>query len=62
MPVFFGWIDIAERLGKRTLAELIAIQALSRRFLDSSEGRGAVDMIQEILQNSNRTDGLPSHD
>ena len=55
---FRGWIDIAERLGvgSRTLAELIAIQALSRRFLDSSEGRGAVDMIQEILQNSNRTD------
>ena len=55
---FRGWIDIAERLGvgSRTLAELIAIQALSRRFLDSSDGRDAVDMIQEILQNSNRTD------
>ena len=55
---FRGWIDIAERLGvgSRTLAELIAIQALSRRFLDSSEGHGAVDMIQEILQNSNRVD------
>jgi 3-oxoadipate enol-lactonase len=55
---FRGWIDIAERLGvgSRTLAELIAIQALSRRFLDSSDGRGAVDMIQEILQNSNRVD------
>ena len=55
---FRGWIDIADRLGvgSRTLAELIAIQALSRRFLDTSEGRRAVDMIQEILQNSNRTD------
>jgi len=55
---FRGWIDIADRLGvgSRTLAELIAIQALSRRFLDTSEGRRAVDMIQEILQNSNRVD------
>jgi len=55
---FRGWIDIAERLGmgSRTLAELIAIQALSRRFLDTSEGRRAVDMIQNILQDSNRVD------
>jgi 3-oxoadipate enol-lactonase len=55
---FRGWIDIAERygVGSRTLAELIAIQALSRRFLDSAKGREAVDMIQEILQNSNRVD------
>ena len=55
---FRGWIDIAERLGmgSRTLAELIAIQALSRRFLDTSEGRRAVDMIQHILQDSNRVD------
>ena len=32
-PYLRGWIDIAERLGmgSRTLAELIAIQALSRR-------------------------------
>ena len=55
---FRGWIDIAERfgMGSRTLAELIALQALSRRFLDTSEGRGAVDMIQKILQDSNRVD------
>jgi pimeloyl-ACP methyl ester carboxylesterase len=55
---FRGWIDIAERfgMGSRTLAELIALQALSRRFLDTAEGRRAVDMIQEILQNSNRAD------
>ena len=55
---FRGWIDIAERfgLGSRTLAELIALQALSRRFLDTSEGRHAVDMIQQILQDSNRVD------
>jgi hypothetical protein len=37
-------------MGSRTLAELIAMQALSRRFLDTSEGRRAVDMIQQILQ------------
>jgi 3-oxoadipate enol-lactonase len=55
---FRGWIDIAERfgMGSRTLAELIALQALSRRFLDTSEGRRAVDMIQNILQDSNRVD------
>ena len=55
---FRGWIDIAERfgMGSRTLAELIALQALSRRFLDTSEGRRAVDMIQSILQDSNRVD------
>ena len=55
---FRGWIDIAERfgMGSRTLAELIAMQALSRRFLDTSEGRRAVDMIQQILQDSNRVD------
>ena len=43
-------------MGSRTLAELIALQALSRRFLDTSEGRRAVDMIQNILQDSNRVD------
>jgi pimeloyl-ACP methyl ester carboxylesterase len=55
---FRGWIDIAERygMGSRTLAELIALQALSRRFLDTSEGQRAVDMIQKILQDSNRVD------
>jgi 3-oxoadipate enol-lactonase len=55
---FRGWIEIAERfsVGSRTLAELIALQALSRRFLDSSKGPEAVDMIQNILRNSNRVD------
>ena len=48
---------VAGRRGQsRTLAELIALQALSRRFLDTSEGRRAVDMIQNILQDSNRVD------
>jgi len=53
-----GWIDIAERfgVGSRTLAELIAMQALSRRYLDSPSGRSAVDMIQKILGDSNRAD------
>jgi hypothetical protein len=55
---FRGWIEIAERfgVGSRTLAELIALQALSRRFLDSSKGPEAVDMIQNILRNRNRVD------
>ena len=53
---FRNWIDISEAMGVgcRTLAELIAVQALSRRFLDGEHGRGAVDMIQDILERSNR--------
>ena len=55
---FRGWIDIAEGfgMGSRTLAELVAIQALSRRFLDGPTGPGAVEMIQDILQKCNRVD------
>jgi 3-oxoadipate enol-lactonase len=55
---FRGWIDIAERygVGSRTLAELIAMQALSRSFLDGPNGHGAVDMIQDILGKCNRVD------
>jgi len=55
---FRGWIDIAERfgVGSRTLAELIAVQALSRSFLDGPNGPGAVDMIQDILGKCNRVD------
>jgi 3-oxoadipate enol-lactonase len=55
---FRGWIDIAERcgVGSRTLAELIAMQALSRNFLAGPNGRGAVDMIQDILGKCNRVD------
>jgi len=53
---FKTWIDIAEMngVGSRTLAELLAVQALSRKFLDSKAGPGAVDMIQDILELSNR--------
>ena len=53
---FRTWIAISETMGcgARTLAELIAVQALSRTFLDSEQGEGAVDMIQDILEKSNR--------
>ena len=53
---FRNWIDLAEvyGCGGRTLAELIAVQALSRRFLDGPDGEAAVDMIQDILERSNR--------
>ncbi len=53
---FQNWIDISEMngCGSRTLAELIAVQALSRRFLDGPDGAGAIDMIQNILERSNR--------
>lgn len=54
--IFKNWIDIAEQMGvgSRTLAELISAQALSRSFLDSEHGENAVDMVQDILQKSNR--------
>lgn len=53
---FQTWVDVAEiyGCGSRTLAELIAMQALSRTYLDSPEGPNAVDMIQDILERSNR--------
>ncbi len=53
---FRTWIDIAEHIGcgSRTLAELIAVQALSRTFLDGDQAPGAIDMIQDILEKSNR--------
>ena len=45
-----------EGVGSRTLAELIATQALSRRYLDGADGPAAVNMIQDILGKSNRVD------
>ena len=57
---FRNWIDIAGTMGcgSRTLAELIAVQALSRTFLDGEQGEGAIDMIQDILGRSNRREVL----
>jgi pimeloyl-ACP methyl ester carboxylesterase len=51
-------IDVAETMGcgSRTLAEMIAFQALSRSYLDSEHGQGAVDAIQDILDQSNRVE------
>ena len=56
--IFKNWIDIA-RLdpagpGSRVLAELIAWQALSKRFLETPDGVAAIDTIQQILRDSNR--------
>jgi pimeloyl-ACP methyl ester carboxylesterase len=44
---FKNWIEISEvyGCGSRTLAELIAVQALSRKFLDGPDGEAAVDMM-----------------
>src|SRR5439155_17357391 len=39
--------------GSRILAELIAWQALSKRFLETPEGAAAIDTIQQILRDSN---------
>ena len=36
------------------MAELIAVQALSRNFLDGEYGEAAIDMCQDILEKSNR--------
>lgn len=56
VAIFRSWIGIVEALGcgARALAELVASQALSRRFLDSEAGEDAVDNIQDILEQSNR--------
>jgi 3-oxoadipate enol-lactonase len=57
--IFKNWIDIArldpQGPGSKTLAELIAWQALSKRFLES-DCDGLVDTIQTILRDSNRVD------
>jgi pimeloyl-ACP methyl ester carboxylesterase len=58
--IFKNWIDLAELdpegPGSRILAELIAWQALSKRFLETPEGVAAIDTIQEILRDSNRVE------
>jgi pimeloyl-ACP methyl ester carboxylesterase len=53
--VFRNWIDLIamEGCGSRTLAELISWQALSKRYLETPEGRAGVDTIQQILRDSN---------
>jgi len=55
--VFKNWIDIArldpDGPGSRILAELIAWQALSKRFLETPDGVAAIDTIQQILRDSN---------
>jgi pimeloyl-ACP methyl ester carboxylesterase len=55
--IFENWIDIA-RLdpagpGSRILAELIAWEGLSKSFLASEQGPPAIDLIQQILRDSN---------
>src|SRR2546429_2008259 len=54
---FKNWIDIArldpDGPGSRILAELIAWQALSKRFLETPDGVAAIDTIQQILRDSN---------
>jgi pimeloyl-ACP methyl ester carboxylesterase len=58
--VFKNWIDLARMdpagPGSRTLAELIAWQALSKAFLETPEGVAAIDTIQQILRDSNRVE------
>jgi 3-oxoadipate enol-lactonase len=55
--IFRNWIDIArldpDGPGSRTLAELIAWQAFSKAFLESSDAEAAVDNTQRILRDSN---------
>ena len=56
--IFKNWIDIAtldpDGPGSRILAELIAWQAVNKRFLESEEGAGIADHCQQILRDSNR--------
>ena len=55
--IFKNWIDIArmdpDGPGSRTLAELIAWQALSKAYLETPDGRAAIDNIQQIMRDSN---------
>ena len=55
--LFKNWIDIVDLdpagTGSRILAEMVAWQALSRAFLDSPDGPGAVDQIQTLLRDCN---------
>ena len=53
--VFRNWIDLVrlEGCGSRTLAELIAWQCLSRAYMETEEGKGGVDGIQQILRDAN---------
>lgn len=56
--IFKNWIDIAnldpDGPGSRILAELIAWQAVNKRYLESPEGQGIADACQQILTDSNR--------
>ena len=56
--IFKNWIDIAtmdpDGPGSRILAELIAWQAVNKRFLESEAGAGVADHCQQILRDSNR--------
>lgn len=55
--IFENWIDIARMdpagPGSRILAELIAWEGLSKAFLGSEQGPPAIDLIQQILRDSN---------
>jgi pimeloyl-ACP methyl ester carboxylesterase len=53
--IFRNWIDLIamDGCGSRTLAELISWQALSKRYMETQEGRAGVDTIQQILRDSN---------
>jgi len=60
--IFQNWIDLVQLdpdgPGSRILAELIAWQALSKEFLETPDGVAAIDTIQQILRDSNRTEVL----
>src|SRR5438093_7055484 len=60
--VFQNWIDLVQLdpdgPGSRIHAELIAWQALSKEFLETPDGVAAIDTIQQILRDSNRTEVL----
>jgi pimeloyl-ACP methyl ester carboxylesterase len=53
-----NWVDVARLdpagMRSRTLAELVAWEALSRSFLETEAGEQAIDTIQRILGDSNR--------
>lgn len=58
--LFKGWIDLVrldpDGVRGRALAEATAWQALSRRFIETAEGERTIDVIQDVLSESNDDD------
>ena len=58
--LFKNWIDVVRLdpagVRSRVLAEMTAWEALSRRFIETTEGQATIDVIHEVLSESNEDD------